>query len=98
MKKKMGCRKDWDNARKVFPADKSLWPLKDAAVGAKLKVSMAFIQRLRAKHNIPLSIIRTVPTKPIRITTNKNRTWAPKGCDDLMKLMHTWICKPMLSQ
>ena len=88
--KKISCQEDWDNARKVFPEDKNLWPLTDAVVGKKLKVSMTFIQRLRAQHNIPKSTIRTVPTKPIRIATKKNRTWAPKGCEDLMILMRDW--------
>ena len=151
MKKKIGCRKDWDNARKVFPENKNLWPLTNSVVGKKLQVSFAFIQRLRVKHGIPfatrkgrlppaevlkneraliasyefgefrgfsnqsqpwLSAKFNIPVarigvlqseykvlaNPTRIAIKANQTWAPDGYEDLMILMHTWICKLIVSQ
>ena len=59
---------------------------------------------LAAKFNVPISRIAVlqsehkVITNPNLISARKSRTVAPKGCADLMKVMHTWICKPMVSQ
>lgn len=149
--KRYSCKQDWDKVRKVFPQDKSLWPLTNSVLSKKFNVSIAFIQRLRVEHGIPFAtrIDRLLPAEvlknentmiasyefgefrgfsnqsqpwlaakfnvpvsrvaviqkelkvlanPTLILTKKNQTGAPKGCADLMKLMHTWICKPMVRQ
>ena len=147
------CKKDWDAARKRFPADKSLWLIPTDIVAKQLDVSSPFIQRLRIIHGIPdpprrdrlpqaeidenedtmilsnefgwerghsnrsrrwLSEKFNVPIKRVEELQDKLkvraspyrtkpksmpvRTHSVASCGDLMIKMHTWICKPMVSQ
>lgn len=59
---------------------------------------------LSARFNVPISRVGVIQkelnieTNPSYISKKLSRTVAPKGCADLMVLMHTWICQPMFRQ
>ena len=109
---KKPCKKVLDAARKRFLANKSLWLIPNDIICKQLFVSKRFLQRLRIVHGIPAPPRRDLSPQArvealqamLNIHTRSCKTIRPvrihsvAGCEDLMILMHTWICKPMVSQ